>query len=130
VIRTSFNRQRQCLDEVLSKAEQKHYRPQSDAAIFTQQSSYQFPDALWQPPASVRRLALDRATLFEERVTDLPHCFSEKITPLLLGPEHDEVYQALTHLSNQLRQIDWGISSSFNVLSYDVIYVAVQTALV
>jgi hypothetical protein len=79
--------------------------------------------------ASVRRVALSGATLFEERVTDLPHCFSEKITPLLLWPEHDEVYQALTHLCNQLRQIDWGIPSSFNVLSHDVIYVAMQTAL-
>jgi hypothetical protein len=77
----------------------------------------------------VRRLAFDPATLFEERVTHLPHGFSEKITPLLLRPEHDEVYQALTHLCNQLRQIDWGISTSFNVLSHDVIYVAMQTAL-
>jgi hypothetical protein len=77
----------------------------------------------------VRRLAFDRATLFEERVTDLPHGFSEKITPLLVWPEHNQVYQALTHFCDQLRQIDWGIASSLNVLSHDVIYVAVQTAL-
>ena len=71
----------------------------------------------------MRRLAFDHATLFEERVTDLPHSFSEKVTPLLLWPEHDQVYQALTHLCNQLRQID-RIAARTSV-SHDLIYFAV-----
>ena len=72
---------------------------------------------------SVRRLAFDHATLFEER--DLPHAFSEKVTPLLLWPEHDQVYQALTHLCNQLRQIDRIVARTSDVLSHDLIYFAV-----
>jgi hypothetical protein len=73
----------------------------------------------------VLRLALDRATLFEERVANLPNGFSEKITPLLLWPKHDQVYQALTNLSNQLRQIDRIVARTSDVLSHDLIYFAV-----
>jgi hypothetical protein len=73
----------------------------------------------------VRRLALDRTTVFEERVANLPNGFSEKITPLLLWPEHDQVYQALTKLCNQLRQIDRIVARTSDVLSHDLIYFAV-----
>jgi hypothetical protein len=75
--------------------------------------------------ASMRGIASRGATLFKEHVTHLAHGLSKKITPLLLWPEHDQVYQAFPHLCNQLRQIDGGISSNFNVLSHDIIYVAV-----
>jgi hypothetical protein len=78
-------------------------------------------------PRSMRRLAFDRATLFEEHVTDGANGFSQKIAPLILGSKQNQFDKALPHFRDQVGQIDRIIP--FNVLSHHIVYLAVQAAL-
>jgi len=75
----------------------------------------------------MRRLTFDDASLLEERVTNVVNGFSQKIAPLILRSEQDQLDQALTHLRDQLRQIDNVLS--FNVLSHQLVYLAMQASL-
>jgi hypothetical protein len=63
----------------------------------------------------MRRIAFNSAALFEEHLADIANGLSQKIAPLILRSEQDQLDQALAHLRDQLRQIDRIIP--FNVLT-------------
>jgi hypothetical protein len=75
----------------------------------------------------VRRITFNSPAFFEEHLADIANGFGQEIAPLVLRTEQDQLDQALTHLCDQLRQIDNVLS--FNVLSHQLVYLAMQAAL-
>jgi hypothetical protein len=59
-------------------------------------------------------------------LTDVSDRFSQKIAPLVLRSEQDQLDKTLSHLRNQVGQIDRIVTRTFNVFSDDLIYFAVQ----
>jgi hypothetical protein len=75
----------------------------------------------------MRPLAFDRAAFLKECVPDVANGGSEEIAPLILRPKQYQIDEALAHLCNQIGQIDLVISGNVNMLSHELINLAVQT---